>query len=353
MLLVVLLVCPTTSGLQPVSAQANNTTYSGQASVVRATVLGLPPVVLSDTGPLPESGGARQASLLEASVPGLLTAEALHASTVGQGNHSRSEASVANLTLTVGGNTLAADFLMARAEAVCRPGGCFVGGSSEIVALDINGQRVVITGQPNQTITLPNGKVVINEQKSSQSNGTCAITVNALHVVVDGIADVIISSTHADINCRQPVCPGGDFVTGGGWITGTPSGAKGNFGVAGGIKNGAFWGHLVYIDHGSGMKVRGTGVTTYAVVDDTTRHIEGTAEINGQGVSPIKLMWLTEMNPLAMTHLRSGCLMDIPLWAIWLAVTSKFISPADNRLVARRRWVIETHLHSFISPTHI
>jgi hypothetical protein len=72
-------------------------------------------------------------------------------------------------------------------------------------------------------------------------------------------------------------------VTGGGWITGTPSGAKGNFGVAGGIKNGALWGHLTYIDHGlGGPKVKGTGVTAYVVVDSVTRHIEGTAEIDGR-----------------------------------------------------------------------
>jgi hypothetical protein len=40
---------------------------------------------------------------------------------------------------------------------------------------------------------------------------------------------------------------------------------------------------LVYLDHGSnGPKVKGTGVTAYEVVDATTRHIEGIAEINGQ-----------------------------------------------------------------------
>jgi len=71
----------------------------------------------------------------------------------------------------------------------------------------------------------------------------------------------------------------GDFVTGGGWIL-TSSGARANFGVAGGIKNGAFWGHLVYIDHGSNMKVKGTGVTAYAI-SGTTRHVEGTAEVDG------------------------------------------------------------------------
>jgi len=53
--------------------------------------------------------------------------------------------------------------------------------------------------------------------------------------------------------------------------------------VAGGKKDGALWGHLNYIDHGSnGPKVKGTGLTDYEVVDATTRHIEGTAEIDGQ-----------------------------------------------------------------------
>src|SRR5712692_10713053 len=42
----------------PVIAEAQQTTtFSGQATVVRATVLGFKPVLLSDTGPLPSSGG--------------------------------------------------------------------------------------------------------------------------------------------------------------------------------------------------------------------------------------------------------------------------------------------------------
>ena len=266
-------------------ASANNTTFSGEATVVQATVLGLPPIVLSDTGALDSTGGAREASLLDANVPGLLTAEVLHASTVGQGQRSSSEASVANVTLTVGGNTISAGLLRARATAECHNGTASVSGSSEIVDLVVNGQAVVVSGQPNQTISLPVGRVIINEQQSSVSGNTGDITVNALHVMVDGVADVIISSAHADITCGGPVCPGGDFVTGGGWITGTPSGAKGTFGVAGGIKNGALWGHLTYIDHGTNMKVKGTGVTAYTVTGPTTRHIEGTADINGRSGS--------------------------------------------------------------------
>ncbi len=74
------------------------------------------------------------------------------------------------------------------------------------------------------------------------------ITVNALHVIVDGIADVIIASAHADIACKgQPKCEGGDFVTGGGWID-SPAGAytidpsltgKANFGFVSKYQKGA------------------------------------------------------------------------------------------------------------------
>ena len=100
-------------------------------------------------------------------------------------------------------------------------------------------------------------------------------------------ADVTITGTTL-VGCgaagSSPSCKvSEDRVTGGGWIRG-PSGAKANFAVAGGIKHGAFWGHLEFNDHGrNGPKVKGTGVTAYTVIDAVTRHIEGTARINGQG----------------------------------------------------------------------
>jgi hypothetical protein len=37
----------------------------------------------------------------------------------------------------------------------------------------------------------------------------------------------------------------------------------------------------MYIDHGNGMHVKGTGVTAYMFVNQTTRHIEGTDEVDG------------------------------------------------------------------------
>jgi hypothetical protein len=274
-----LLVWPSAAG-----AQANPTTFSGQATVLRATVLGNT-VVVSDTGPLPSSGGSLQKSLLTVNVPGLATAEVAHATTIGQGNNSSSEASIASVNLTLAGNTITADLLKANAEAKCCSNGApSVSGSSEIVGLVINGQAIYVSGQPNQTINLPVGEIIINEQSSSVSGNTGSVTVNALHVVIPGVADVVVSSAHADVTCQgPPECTGGDFATGGGFITGTPSGAKGNFGVGGGIKNdGTLWGHLEYIDHGpNGPKVHGTGVTKYVILSSTTREIDGAAQVNG------------------------------------------------------------------------
>ena len=93
------------------------------------------------------------------------------------------------------------------------------------------------------------------------------------------------------------VPPGGttipcDFVTGGGFIVGSGSpgsslaaGAKANFAVGGGVKNGAFFGHLEYNDHSTSppLRVHGTSVTGYAFGPNpgTDRIITGTARVNG------------------------------------------------------------------------
>ena len=61
-----------------------------------------------------------------------------------------------------------------------------------------------------------------------------------------------------------------DFLTGGGFIVNptTSNGAKANFGVGGGCKDGTpTWGHLEYIDHGSGLNVHWTRITAYIEVE--------------------------------------------------------------------------------------
>ena len=84
-----------------------------------------------------------------------------------------------------------------------------------------------------------------------------------------------------------------DFLTGGGYILTTASGthaeAKANFGVGGGCKHGSpTWGHLEYIDHGTGLNVHWTAITAYMLeadgdtsADPKTRQPTGTRLICG------------------------------------------------------------------------
>src|SRR3989442_2755831 len=270
------------------SADTSSPIYSGRAYVVQASVLGMQLPRVVDTGDLPSTGGAQEASLLTVppitlgSAGALNGAEVAHATTVGHGNASRSEASVADLSATVAGTTITADFLMSRAAAQCHGSSPSVSGSSELANLSISsvngGQPITVAGAPNQTIALPSniGTVVINEQSSSVSGQSGSMDVSALHVSINDplggppLADVIVSHAHSHITCptspsQPPACGATptDFVTGGGWIV-SPSDpyANAKFAVAGGLKNG-FWGHLMYIDHGNGTRVKGTGVTSY------------------------------------------------------------------------------------------
>ena len=76
-----------------------------------------------------------------------------------------------------------------------------------------------------------------------------------------------------------------DFLTGGGFVF--RSGAKANFGVAGGCKHGSpTWGHLEFKDHGTGVNVYWTTITAYfpegaTVADPRTQKPTGTRWICG------------------------------------------------------------------------
>lgn len=169
----------------------------GDAKAVQATVLGLlgtsTTTVLADTGNLGGTTDARDASQLTGSVPSLLAGEALSTATIGWPNEVDSEASLASLNLTVAGIGISADSVMSRASQVLGAPGS---GNSTISGLSINGTPIGVTGDPNQTVAIPGGQLIINEQQVSPSG----ITVNALHVIVNGVADVVIASATAGIS---------------------------------------------------------------------------------------------------------------------------------------------------------
>jgi len=145
--------------------------------------------------------------LLSANVlNGALTTGPLNANTQGAGDQSRSQAIVSNLNLNVGGNIITSDIVAESSQCTCPASGppiCegFIFANLRINTIN-NGELFPIMGQPNQTVNLPGGgTVIINEQFLSRSGNSASITANGLHVIIPGVADVIISSTHSDINC--------------------------------------------------------------------------------------------------------------------------------------------------------
>ncbi len=179
-------------------AQLGGSTVVGSASAVQATVLGIlgtgTTTVLAGTGTLGGTNDARDASMDTGSIPSTLNAETLSVVTISWVDEVDSEASLTNLNMTVAGIGITADSVMAQASQVLGTAGS---GISTLSNLAINGTPIAVTGDPNQTIWVPGGQVIINEQTISPT-GTAV--VNALHVAITGVADVVIASATAGIS---------------------------------------------------------------------------------------------------------------------------------------------------------
>jgi len=189
---------------------------------------------------------------------------------------------MANVTLTISNNQITSDFIMARGTASCGPA---VSGDSVLTNLVINGQAITVTGNPNQTVTLPHGTAVINEQTSYIVGTSAAFNVYALHVMtVDPItgqpvADAVLAAAQPQIDCTGGAPPSGGFGTGGGWVFGNFSG-KANFGVVGGIQpDGSYRGHVVFNDDSVPFRMQSTSITSVTHANCETT-IQGTGDSN-------------------------------------------------------------------------
>jgi len=178
-------------GILPSPPTTTTSTVVGDASAARVSVLGIlgtaMTTALADTGTLASANDALDASMLAGGIPSALSAETLSAATISWADQVDSEASLGNLGIT-------ADFVMAQASQVLGAAGT---GSSTLSNLSINGTPIAVTGAPNQAIWIPGGQVILNEQTISS---TGAAAVNALHVVVTGVADVVVASATAGVS---------------------------------------------------------------------------------------------------------------------------------------------------------
>jgi hypothetical protein len=261
-------------------AFATGEEYAGRATALRVTASGAP-VSFADTGELPSSGGNLDSSEQTAGVPDVASAETLHASTIGIGDFTHSEASIGGVTITAGTYTVTADLVMSRANADNQGGWVILGGHAHVDGLLLNGLPVVVTGEPNQTIPLAGGQLVINEQSSSTSGAIKSISVTALHLSADGVNAEAGTSKAGLTEAAQTCSPTADFATGGGWIVPPGQTLKATFGFVGGVKNGVVHGHLVFKDRQLNDRVKGE-VTIYTPAAGIQRTMVGTdAEVNG------------------------------------------------------------------------
>ena len=262
-----------TAGLNlALMSSANGATYGGDATGAVVTVTATGTTIRAATGTLSISGGEADSALSVGDIPGsatggavALAASALSSVVIGTGADTRAHAAMGAVGLTVSGNQISSDFLMARSTASCGP---TVGGSSELVNLVINGQPITVTGAANQTVTLSNGSVVINEQVPTVGGTSGELIVNALHVLTHDtitgqpIADVALGNVDAKIDCAAGSSPGEDWVSGGGWIPGN-AGGMATFGFVAGPGGSPNRGHLTLKDNSAGQTVHGTVITSF------------------------------------------------------------------------------------------
>ena len=113
-------------------------------------------------------------------------------------------------------------------------------------------------------------------KESRVSRGIGFILAPLLLVLAGGLFDL----ARAQQDQPQIAC---DFLTGAGMVNATGDGGMVSFGLASGVKQGAFWGHLTYLDEGVKLKVESTHITKYLATGPATRVIEGTAITNLYG----------------------------------------------------------------------
>ena len=271
--------------------------YSGRAIALKIDGIINPQpgqIIVCDTGPLPSAGGHLQVAQSDVSIHGgLIKIEHASAHTMGSGPEAASSTSLTGYRaefLDEHGERviIEVDYLQLDVSASAdKTGKVGVRSNVNIQGLRVNGQTVNVTGQPNQVVTFGDTecRLVINEQVNTGSGNSGDIAVSAIHFYVCGCVEGHMGLVQAGLTVNgAPPPPESDCgkVTGGGWIV-TPSGAKGTFGMSGGIRRGEFWGHLQFNDHGAGLKVHSTAVTGFQfdATDPNGRIINYNVTING------------------------------------------------------------------------
>ncbi len=199
-----------------------------QSSVLSGTV----GTVISDTGPLPGSGGSLSATTVGAGLPPILTTGTVSASTsggpaAGDPNTVISVAHVESLVFSAGGPlgvTISADAITSTSQCVASAGNVNCTGTSTITNLLVtalgSSVAVNINGLPNQEILLPAGlgRLVINERSGLPNGPTGELTVNSLRaeLTIPSVVntELVVSSSNAGLQAGLAPTAASGSITG-------------------------------------------------------------------------------------------------------------------------------------------
>lgn len=196
----------------PVAEQFNYTNtvkYSGRAIPLQVIgfkgALASPIIRAADSGAVPIMGGENHNFMNDAVlVPGV-TAQELDGLTRAATGKNSSQAWLAHLDAKVGPHRITALWVESKASAMAtEQHRVVVKGGCNFEGLMVDGQATTVTGEVNQTIVLPDGYLVLNEQSGTGGTHFGTITVNALDLVVDA-GNLIVGSSKAEvIDAAQP-----------------------------------------------------------------------------------------------------------------------------------------------------
>jgi len=176
-------------------------TYSGQAIGAKIkVVLPLPSTrIYADTGVLATAGGSISASLASIT-DAMFSSGPVACNSQGNGTLATSVSTMERLSAFVATPAaLTCTSVRADSRASC----VGASGSSTLTGLVFAGVSVVVTGAANQSVSIPGvATLVINEQ--IMAAGAAGITVNALHVTLATGDELIVCSSHSDIECTTP-----------------------------------------------------------------------------------------------------------------------------------------------------
>jgi len=187
------------------SASAVLLNYSGRSYGLSTKIAVLPPVVATDTG---EVSTASKSTTLKSSASvsnPLVSISSLNASVTTGGGKSTGQSKAGSVTIGIAGlPVIRATTVQAASESVCHVDGptASASGGVSIGSLTIGGiLRSTATVAPNTVIRLGLATITLNEQ-GSVPGSSAGMFVNAIHVSVPGIADVVVLSARSNIhNC--------------------------------------------------------------------------------------------------------------------------------------------------------